>query len=172
MKHITLILIFTFLTYSSFSQQKESNDKKEIKQVLTTFMDCLIKKDSVKFYSLFHTEPIVWVGVFKTKTQQDRLKQDNTKKDNFGSTYQEFYRSISETGANEEKFYNIDIINDESIASVTFDYSFWENKKKLNWGKESWGLVKINGKWKITSVIFSLEFENVNPESKKKIKNN
>ena len=168
MKRLILFLTFTFLTHSIFSQQKETSDKNEIKQIVTTFMGCLIEKDSVKFYSLFHDEPIVWVGVFKEKSQQDRLKKDSTKKNYFGSTYQKFYRSISNTGANEEKFYNIDINEDGNIASVTFDYSFWDNKKKINWGKESWGLVKIDGKWKITSVIFSLEFEIINPEPTEK----
>ncbi|NOU45665.1 MAG: hypothetical protein HOO86_01230 [Bacteroidales bacterium] len=172
MKRLILFLTFTLLTYFVFSQKKETNDKKEIKQIVNSFMGCLIEKDSVKFYSLFHNEPVVWVGVFKEKSQQDRLKKDSTKKEYFGSTYQKFYRSISNIGANEEKFYNIDINEDGIIASVTFDYSFWDNKKKINWGKESWGLVKINGKWKITSVIFSLEFEMVNPEPKKKNKPN
>ena len=27
----------------------------------------------------------------------------------------------------------------------------------LNWGKEIWTLVKINGVWKITTVIFSMD---------------
>ncbi|WP_208025666.1 hypothetical protein [Niastella caeni] len=131
-------------------------------------MNCLIKKDSVTFYNLFHNEPIVWVGVFKDKTQQDRLKKDSTRKNYFASSYKSFYRSISDMGADEEKFYNIDINEDGNIAAVTFDYSFWESRKKINWGKESWGLVKINGQWKITSVIFSLEFESINPEPNKK----
>lgn len=143
------------------SQPKITEDKKEIQKIMKTFMDCLIKKDSTLFYSLFHSEPIVWVGVFRDKTQESRLKNDNTKKNYFSSTYQRFYRSISNAGADEEKFYNIDIHEDGSIASVTFDYSFWENKRKVNWGKESWALVKAAGLWKITSVIFSLEFEDV-----------
>ena len=53
------------------------------------------------------------------------------------------------------------------MGSVTFDYSFWENNEKINWGKESWGLIKINGHWKIIGVIFSLEFENIIQEPKK-----
>ena len=167
MKRLTLILTSLFEVNFVFSQKNESTDKKEIKKILETFMGCLIKKDSTTFYNLFHNEPTAWVGVFKEKTQQDRLKKDSTRNNYFESTYKRFYRSISDMGADEEKFYNIDINTDGSISSVTFDYSFWENKKKINWGKESWGLVKINGQWKITSVIFSLEFENINPEPKR-----
>lgn len=131
-------------------------------------MNCLIHKDSQKFEELFHDEPTVWIGVFKDKTQQERLSKDSTKKNFFSSNYKSFYKSISDLGSDEEKFYNISIIEDGSIASVNFDYSFWGNKKKINWGKESWSLVKANGQWKITTVIFSLELESINPEPRRK----
>jgi hypothetical protein len=39
--------------------------------------------------------------------------------------------------------------------------------QKENWGKESWGLVKIKNQWKITSVIFSMDYEKINPEPKR-----
>jgi len=39
-----------------------------------------------------------------------------------------------------------------------------QRKNKL--GKENWGIVKVDGKWGISSVVFSLEDENINPESK------
>jgi hypothetical protein len=167
MKQITFLLIFLFFTNFGICQQKEGNNKKELTQILTDFMGYLVKKDSVKFYALFHEDPIIWVGVIKEKSHQEDLKKDQNEKNYFSSTYRQFYRSISNLGANEEKFYNIDIKEDGSIASVTFDYSFCENKKKINWGQESWGLIKINGQWKIVSVIFSLEFENINSEPKR-----
>ncbi|WP_240723513.1 hypothetical protein [Flavobacterium sp. GT3P67] len=90
------------------------------------------------------------------------LKKEPTRKNYFESTYKEFYRLLSD--ASEEKFYNIDIKEDGSIAAVTFDYSFWKSKIKANWGTESWGLIKVNGNWKITTVLFSLESEKINPE--------
>ncbi|MBF2709871.1 Cif family virulence factor [Flavobacterium soyangense] len=168
MKRLIVLLTFSFLSHSAFSQNEETSNKTEIKQILTTFMDCLVKKDSVKFYSLFHNEPTVWVGVFKEKTQQNRLSKDKTKKGNFTSTYKKFFRTIFDLATYEEKYYNVEIIEDGSIATTTFDYSFWKDNKKINWGKESWGLVKIDGQWKITSIIFSAEFESINPEPIKK----
>lgn len=164
MKKLILFLTIVLLSTFAFSQNKETTDQKEIKQILNSFMTCIVKKDSVQFYALFHNDPIVWIGVIKNKTHDVMLKKDPTRKNYFESTYQEFYRLISEIGTDEEKFYNIAINEDGSIAAVTFDYSFWKNKIKANWGKESWGLVKINGKWKITSVLFSLESEKINPE--------
>jgi major membrane immunogen (membrane-anchored lipoprotein) len=171
LKKRTIITIVTIILLSNitFCQTKESTDKIEIKQIVDSFMSCIIKKDSIKFYSLFHNDPIVWIGVIKNKTHEQMLKKDSARKNYFESTYQEFYRLISDTGTDEEKFYNITINEDGCIAAVTFDYSFWKNQIKSNWGKESWGLIKIQGKWKITSVLFSLESEKINhePNSKK-----
>ena len=170
MRNILIIFIATFTISFAFGQNKGKTGKDDIKQVINTFMSCLAKKDSIKFYNLFNSDPVVWVGIFKSKTQQDRISKDSTKKNYFISNYKSFYRSISDLGTDEEKFYNIKIDNDESIATVSFDYSFWEKDKKINWGKESWHLVKIKDEWKITSVIFSMDFEKVNPEPKKKSK--
>jgi hypothetical protein len=170
MKGTLIILIATFTISCAFGQNKGKTDKADIKQVINTFMTCIVKKNSIKFYNLFNSDPVVWVGVFKGKTQQERISKDSKKLNYFTSNYKSFYRSISDLGTDEEKFYNIKIDNDESIATVSFDYSFWEKNKKINWGKESWHLVKIKDEWKITGVIFSIDFEKVNPEPKKKSK--
>ena len=167
MTRIALIIILLSLTKSSYTQNKPTNDKAAIKTVISNFMNYLVHKDSVQFYSLFHKDPVIWIGVYKEKTQQNRLAKDSTKKNYFSSTYKSFYNSISNLGEDEEKFYNINIFNDESVASASFDYSFWGKGKKINWGKESWHLVKIKDQWKIVSIIFSMDFEGVNPEPKK-----
>ncbi len=163
-----LIILLSIFSSTSFCQQKEVTNKNEIKQMLYTLMECLVKKDSIQFYNLFHKDPVLWVGITQKKSHLEELKKDNTVKDNFSDSYKQFYRSIFKNEV-EEKFYNVQIVEDGYIASVIFDYSFWNKKKKQNWGKESWGLIKTNGEWKITSVIFSLEYEAVNPEPKKKI---
>lgn len=127
-------------------------------------MESIKTKDSLKFYSLFHESPVLWLGTVKEKTYQDDLKRNPKAKDYFRSTFKGFFNSISDSNRYEEKFYNIDIVEDGHIATVSFDYSFWENDNKINWGKESWGLIKTGNIWKICSVIFSVEYENINHE--------
>lgn len=162
-----IFFLALLLSQTAFSQSKTNNNKKEIHKVLNTFMECLVKKDSVKFYNLFYTEPIVWAGVTQEKTFAAEFEKDSTAKDNFSANYKAFYRHFY-TKAIEEKFYNISILEDGYIATVMFDYSFLELGKKTNWGKESWAMIKTNGQWKITSVIFSTEDEVINPETKTK----
>lgn len=166
-RHIITFLVI-LLTQSVFSQTK--TDKREIQKVLNTFMECLVKKDSIKFYNLFHEDPIVWVGVTRQRSYRSELEKNKSEKDYFSATYKEFYRAFFNKEI-EEKFYNIQILQDGYIATVIFDYSFWNKGEKTNWGKESWGLIRTNGKWKITSVIFSIEYESINPEPKRQMLN-
>lgn len=165
MKFLACFLIFTLQTSFLPAQPKAGDAEKEITKVMHDFMRAIIDKDSVTFYSLFHTEPVAWVGSYKDKTQATRLQKNSKAKSYFTDDYKNFIRGIiGDKESTEEKFYNVRMVCDESIASLSFDYSFWFGGKKSNWGKESWGLLKVDGRWKITSVLFSMDFENVNPE--------
>ena len=67
-------------------------------------------------------------------------------------------RSLFRHQSTEDKFDNIHIIEDGTVAAVTMDYSFWADNKMTNFGGKYLTLIKRDGKWKITSVIYSLEF--------------
>lgn len=162
MKFSILLLSSILAIFSASAQPVKPSNKKAILELLSTFMGCLVKKDSVTFYSLFHEDPVVWVGVTQQKSFEVELKKDPAATDYFSATYKEFYRSFYNSHI-EEKFSNVQISADGYIAAVIFDYSFWFNNKKINRGKESWGLIKTKGQWKITNVLFSIEYEAINP---------
>jgi hypothetical protein len=161
---ITILLLFFSLNF--ISAQQTSKDKQEIHQLLNSFMQSIIKKDSVTFNSLFFEGNVNWIGVIKEKSQAKTI-EDNPSivKNYFTSTYTSFIQSILRDKKSEERFENIVIQNDDAIASVTFDYSFWSEDSMTNWGNEYWQLVKINGKWKISSVLFSIEISKYYPKS-------
>lgn len=169
MKKIAIIILFAAcFAPGGFAQtvKTESKSKAEVRAVLDAFMECVKTKNAEKFYSLFHENPVVWIGVYKEKSQQKRVEKNAALKNkNFDADdYKTFFQGILGDKNVEEKFYNIVIEEDVSIASVSFDYSFWAAGKRTNWGKESWGLIKAGGQWKITSVIYSVEFEKVEKE--------
>ncbi|SHG43646.1 hypothetical protein [Pedobacter caeni] len=166
-------LFFTALVLLSFSvksraQQQDPHTRKELEKVIEDFRTSIIEKDSVKFYTLFHQAPVVWIGVDKEKSQRHfKSKNKNYKSNFFSDSPQGFIRRIvTEKEPEEEKFYDIKIEGDERIASITFSYSYWRSGEKQNWGKESWALIRANGLWKITAVLFSSEMENVTSEPK------
>jgi len=156
-----LVFILLFAALPALKAQTSAAadpQRKEIETVLNAFMRSIRDKDSTTFLSLFYDGPIGWAGAYKEKSQQKRLLKNPAAKSWFTDDHRSFIRGIvSDKEPNEEKFDNIQIIHDESIATVSFDYSYWFNGQKSNWGKESWGLVNANGKWKITSVLFSME---------------
>lgn len=155
-----LLLKFNF----SFSQAKLITDRDKIENILHTFMQCIETKDSVKLYNLFHKGPVSWVGVYKDASHKELLKKDSTVKNYKISDYKTWFRRIAEPPVRREDFSNIEIIEDGSVASVGFDYSFWMDNQKKNWGKEFWHLVNENGEWKIASVVFSIELEMYKPQ--------
>ncbi|WP_294297236.1 nuclear transport factor 2 family protein [uncultured Chryseobacterium sp.] len=153
------ISITIFMLLSHFTPaQHFTKEKTEIAQVVQQFRKSIIKKDSATFHRLFHEHPVVWVGVIKNGSQRKRLEKDpGNNKNYFSDTYKNFFRYIMEQGSKDEKFENIRIINDDVVASITFNYCFLEENTINNWGSEYWHLIKAEGKWKIVSVIYSYE---------------
>jgi serine beta-lactamase-like protein LACTB, mitochondrial len=161
---IVLIIIQSFFAKIVFCQSSVSPEKDKINSILTEFMQCIETKDSIKMYNLFHKGPVTWIGVYSEVTQSERLKKDSLGLNYKISDYKTWFRNVCKPDPRREDFNNIQIIEDGNIASVTFDYSFWVNNKKGNWGKEFWHLVKEKEDWKIASVIFSIELEIYKPE--------
>jgi hypothetical protein len=167
MKRIVLLVAISLMGRNALFSQNASDftsDKAELRKVLDIFMNSLKTKDSLSLYNLFYEGNVTWVGVYKNNTQQKRIAKDSNSLDYKIEDYKTWFRSTTIGANKEEKFYNVNIDTDGYIASITFDFSFWVGGKKGLWGKESWGLVKINQQWKITSVIFSMEQENILPE--------
>ena len=156
MKTIHLLI---FMLLSGFAAaQNYSPEKKEIETIIRQVKESIIRKDSAAFYRLFHENPVVWIGVVKNRSQAKRLQANPANSKNyFKDTYENFFRYIMEPGRKEEEFNNIRIVNDDVMASVTFDYIFREDNTITNWGDEAWHLIKAEGKWKIVSVIYSYE---------------
>jgi len=160
---ISILLINNNIVFSQDKSELEIH-KMELRKVLDTFMISLKTKDSTSLYNLFYDGNVTWVGVYKDKTQQKRIEKDTNALNYKIADYKTWFRSTTKGSIKEEKFYNVNIDTDGNIASITFDFSFWAGGRKGLWGKESWGLVKIKNEWKITSVIFSMEQENIFPE--------
>lgn len=158
MKKIYALAIAIIYALSISAQQNPDQDNEQIKSLLNTFMTAIKTRDSSSMFSLFADVPVTWVGAWQPYTLKEKRATAQTP-GYWVSDYKKWFRSVMASGYKEELFSNPVIVQDGTIGSVTFDYSFWSNHKKGNWGKESWGLVKIDGRWKIVSVIFSAELE-------------
>lgn len=158
MKRICALVIVITCALGTNAQRNPDQDNEQIRFLLDTFMTAIKTRDSNSMFSLFADVPVTWVGAWQPHTLKER-RATGQMSDYWVSDYKRWFRSVMANGYKEELFSNPVIVQDGTIGSVTFDYSYWSNHKKRNWGKESWALVKIDGRWKIVSVIFSVELE-------------
>jgi hypothetical protein len=165
----SMLIIALSCSLGSFAQQNAETAKQDIRKVLSTYMNCLINKDSATFVNLFAMDSVSFYGVNSTDTYQEIIKKypkaPLIQKDN----YRNFIRFVvSSKKKAEEKYNNINIWNDNSIATLSFDYSFWIDDKETNWGIETWQLLYKGKEWKIMSALFSINDPRVTPDTGQK----
>nr|WP_067062173.1 nuclear transport factor 2 family protein [Mucilaginibacter sp. L294] len=160
MKTIKLLLIIILITVQHLYAQQTTNNKNEISLIINKYSKSVIEKDSVTFYSLFNDDAVTWCAALKGRSQAREIAEKGAEtagSNYFSGSYKGFLRSLFRYRSTEDKFDNIKIVEDGTVASVTMDYSFWADNKMTNWGGKYLSLIKRDGRWKITSVIYSLE---------------
>ena len=134
-----------------------------IRQVVELFRTSLVNKDKATYMSLFFSgepEDIGWQFVsedtrleYIKKTKPDAIKARKIPGNNFIGLID---AAVATKEPREETFSNVRVETDGEIASVSFDYTFLANGKKINWGKEMWQLVRTEKGWKIFSVVYTI----------------
>jgi hypothetical protein len=114
-------------------------DKTAIRQVVELFRTSIINKDKPAYMGLFFSdkpEDIVWQFVSEDtrlehirKTKPDAIKARQIPSNNFISLID---TAVATKEPREETLSNITIETDGEIASVSFDYTFLANGKKIN----------------------------------------
>jgi hypothetical protein len=124
----------------------------EIDIIVKAFQAAIIAKDRAALEAMFLPANNSWLMVAsdpaRLKPGQPRVRP---------SSYRQFAESIGNSKVPvEERFHNVRIHSNGSIGTVYFDFEFVENGKVTNKGAESWHMVKTEGGWKISSMVFSL----------------
>lgn len=126
-------------------------------------MVSIINKDKTTFMSLFHSdkpEQITWQAVVDDpsletikQTRPQAIKARYRPDNNFVSFIDNIVASKT---IEEEKFSDVNIDTDGEVASVSFDYVYYSDRKATNSGREKWLLVRTEQGWKITSVVYTI----------------
>jgi hypothetical protein len=160
------IALLAFLcSLKCFSQQNAGSAKDDIMKVVSTYFNCILNKDSVTFCNLFALDSVSFFGVNAPDSYQFYSKKNPKTRILLKDNYRSFIRFVVSSKVKaEEKYNNVTIWNDNTIATLSFNYSFWIGGKETNWGIETWQLL-FNGKeWKIMSALFSANDEQVTPD--------
>src|SRR3984885_13672921 len=166
---IIAVLIFSEMSYAQNVQA--TSDTAAIGKIFNSFMQAIVKKDSATLTSVFANTPSAWVEVHVRGAQTVAYLKQKYPTIPFIAigNYKDFIKFVTHTKDQlEEKFYNVRIRTDGSVASLSFDYSFWSNNKKSNWGEENWELIFDGTDWKIGGIFWS---ENLDIAEKEPVKN-
>lgn len=134
-------------------------DTQAINKVVADFQAAIKAKDVRLLSSLMLNSNML----FRSPAPPEVIKSVREKVDpNFdgiadGGGYRDFINFLmKEKAAVEEKFYNVQISQDDNVAWVMFDYEFLIDAKTTNYGVETWQLMKnADGQWKIISVLWT-----------------
>ena len=131
-------------------------DVAAIRDVLDRFMAAIRAKDGKALSALVLNDRILFNSP-GDQARVDAIRQHDTHFDGLGAPgFREFAQFVATSKAPiEERFWNVQIVQDAHLAWAVFDYEFLEAGKVQNYGVEAWQLRKTDGKWKIFSVVWS-----------------
>jgi hypothetical protein len=146
------------LATSSAATSRETT--RQIQQVIDAFRTSIVTKDGATLARLPFTKSIPFTPVYDDAyLALARAKRpDMRKAQPIG--YSDFVKYVvSSKDREEEKFSNVLIHSDGQVATIYFDYSFAVNDVVTNWGHETWGLIKTDEGWKISSIVWSVSVD-------------
>jgi hypothetical protein len=169
MKKFMLFMFILLISKSAIA----NNNEQALNEIVKSFESAIINKNKSKFLSLFLDGTVSWIGVHTTNDFEKELKWANSKegkelKRQIGNKFREpaKYRHstpeifidsiIDSTKHPREEISNVKIVSDGEVATIYFDYIFYDGDRKSNSGKENWQLVNTGNGWKINAVNFSI----------------
>jgi hypothetical protein len=158
---LSLILLVLCLASPAHAADKpaagaRAADVAAIQKVVEQFKAAIIARDGKTLGNLFLQDHDSWLSV-ADETIWAKVKAQNPQAPKvFPSSWKEFSKFIQDADKPiEERFYNVRIDTNGTIASVWFDFDFLVDGKVTNRGSESWQMVRAEDGWKISSMLYS-----------------
>lgn len=172
MKPFPFTIVFSLALFCSlhcFSQQDAETAKQDIQKVITTYFNSIVSKDSVTFCNLFAMDSVSFYGVNAPQTYQGFLKKYPNARLMLKDNYKGFIHFVVTSKKRaEEKYSQVMILCNNTIATIYFNYSFWVDDTETNWGFETWQLIYNGKEWKIMSALFSINDPHFTPDTNQK----
>lgn len=142
MKHALITVTLALLAFPSFAQ---SGDETAVKTTIKLFFDGMRKGDSTQIKNTFLPGATLQT-VAKSKEGDVSVRNDDSQK---------FAASVAKYPAFtlDERLSGIEIKIDADLATAWTPYVFYFQDKKSHCGVNAFTLVKVNGNWKIQTII-------------------
>lgn len=133
--------------------------KAEINAVIASFQSALKQHDAEALGRLFLPDSDAWVTTLGDETLKTMRDKHPAAPHYKVGKRQSFLDFVGSTPSRiEEKFHDLRIDTDGSVASVYFNFEFLMDGKVQNRGAETWQLVKTDAGWKIAAMLYSSNF--------------
>ena len=133
-----------------------ADDLTKIHSVLEEFRQDIIRKDGYALTKLVLNPNVLFHSI--DQKDVDETRKYDAQFDGITPSALDGFAQFLSTSKDkiEEKFNNVEIRQDGPLALVTLNYDFVINDKVTNSGVEVWQLCKIDGQWKILSVVWTI----------------
>lgn len=132
-------------------------DVAAIRVVVEQFKAALIAHDGKTLGSLFLQDHDSWLSVADEPTWTALKAGNPAARKVRASTWKKFAEFVQTSPQPvEERFYNVRVDTNGTVASVWFDFDFLIDGKVSNRGSESWQMVHGEEGWKISSMLYSM----------------
>jgi hypothetical protein len=160
---VFLALLICSLVSQASAQNAEpkfnsnGDDLTKIHGLLEEFRQDIIRKDGYALTKLV-LNPDVLFHHTNNQEEMDSARKYNAQFDGIGPSQLDGFAKFLATSKDklEEKFQNIEIRQDGPLGLVAFNYDFVINDKVHHSGLEVWQVCKIDGQWKILSVVWTI----------------
>jgi len=156
------VLICCFASHASAHDAEpkfnsNGDDITRIRGLLDEFRQDIIRKDGYALTKLV-LNPDVLFHHTNTQEEIDSARKYNAQFDGIGPSQLDGFAKLLATSKDklEERFRNIEIRQDGPLGLVTFNYDFVINDKVHHSGLEVWQVCKLDGQWKILSVVWTV----------------
>jgi hypothetical protein len=120
-------------------------DAAAIRQLVQQFQAAIVAHDGKTLGSLFVPEGGSWLSVLDEPTYAAAKARNPAAPRSMPSTWQKFADFVAHSDKPiEERFYDVRIDSNGTVASVWFDFDFLEGGKVTNRGSETWQLVRTD----------------------------
>lgn len=141
---------------SGIKFNSNADDLMKINSVLEQFRQDIVHKDGYALTKLVLNSKVLFHSV-NSQAAVDSARKYNAQFDGIGPSALDGFAQFLGTSKDklEETFHNIEIRQDGDLGLATFNYDFLVNDKVTNSGVEHWILCRVDGQWKILSLVWT-----------------
>ena len=151
-------LLFAAVLAASLAAPARAADTDAIRQVVQQFQSAIVARDGKTLGSLFVQDGGSWLSVLDDAMYAEAKAHNPAAKRLAPSTWRKFADFVQHSARPiEERFHDVRIDTNGTVASVWFDFDFLVDGKVTNRGSETWQLVRTDDGWKIQAMLYSVD---------------